>query len=43
MHIKVINHDWHTKPVTIKDKTKKVLTTGKVIPTWEAMLRKANK
>ena len=39
MQIQVINHDWKTKPVTIKNKTVRVLSNNVVIPTWKAMER----
>lgn len=38
-----IQHDWRTKPVTIKNNTKRTLKNGKVIATWSAMLRQAAK
>lgn len=43
MKILVTNNDWTTKPVTIKNRTVRVLKTGKVIPTELAMFRRSKK
>lgn len=43
MQLKIIHGDWHTKPVTIKDKTFISKYTHKKIPTWQSQLRKLNK
>jgi len=43
MRLLVTNNDWTTKPVPVKDKTKRTLKTGKVVPTYLAMTRKAQK
>jgi len=41
--IPVINNDWQTKIVAIKNKTVRTLSNGKVIPTWAAMTGEAAK
>jgi len=41
--IYVKNPDWQTKKITIKNRTVKILPTGKVIPTTTNMLRQAAK
>lgn len=43
MRLPIKQGDWVTKTVTVKDKTKKTLKTGKVVPTWLAMTRNASK
>lgn len=43
MKLVVINRDWKTKPVQIKNKTVYKLKSGKVIPTDTAMLREVSK
>lgn len=41
--IHVRNDDWTTKALIITNRTTRRLTTGKVIPTWSNMVRKARK
>ena len=45
MNLKVKAHKTNkwAYPVEIKDKTVRVLSNGVVVPTWEAMTRKAAK
>lgn len=41
--MKITNLTWQTKNLPIKNKTVRVLSNGKVIPTWLAMTRAASK
>jgi hypothetical protein len=41
--IPVINNDWKTKAITIKNKTIKVLSNGAIIPSESKMMRLAYK
>lgn len=43
MKIQVINNDWQTKTIAIKNKTTRTLKNGTVIPTWAAMVREVSK
>jgi hypothetical protein len=38
-----VNVSWQTKNIEVKDKTKRVLSNGKVVPTVEAMYREVSK